>query len=328
MGTPRPNMFIASSTKGLDCAEAVASQFKDDVDVDIWTNEDVFKLNTSYLETLLNRASYSDFAVALFTADDTAVIKDKAARVARDNVIFEFGLFLGRLGLDRTFFIMERDVELFSDWAGIKSAKFSRNSLDVDIRAACDKIRTAMTESAQREQFSVLPSTSLAVGYYNNFLAKVLGDLRAMDSIEMIKRDSKGREVGRHTYDISNQRPIIHVKVPQNLADLESETWKDHTGSYTLIAVPTPSRPYPFYIKGDFAKEGESVELFDVPTTLLASRLAIQEIFDKRFLTSGNTQTRLETREISNFKTTLRLMIKEKGQQKFFRVSDWDPHDS
>jgi hypothetical protein len=328
MGTLRPNMFIASSSEGLECAEACASQFKSDYAVDIWTDEDVFKLNTGYLQTLLNRASYSDFAVAVFTTDDLAVIRDKTARVPRDNVIFEFGLFLGRLGLDRAFFIMEKGVELFSDWSGIKSAKFSRDSLDVDIPAACKKIRTAMKESAEREQFSVLPSTSLAVGYYHNFLLKILEVLGKMDTIEMIERDSKGRETGRRrTCDISNQRPIIHVKVPLNLVDLMSDKWKDDIGSYTLITVPTPSRPYPFYIEGDFAKEGEPVELFDVPTTLLASRLAIQEIFDKTFLTSANRQA-LETREISNFKTTLELMIKENGQQKFLKVSDWNPHDS
>ena len=62
--TPRPNMFIAfiaSSHDALWIAEKVKANFQAKVDVDIWTDH-VFKENRSYLQTLLNLASYYDFA--------------------------------------------------------------------------------------------------------------------------------------------------------------------------------------------------------------------------------------------------------------------------
>jgi predicted nucleotide-binding protein len=86
-----PNIFIASSSEALPVARAVKQNFDREADVDIWT-ENIFKANRGYLDTLLNRASYHDFVIAVFTPDEEAVIRDRPVKVTRDNVIFEFGL--------------------------------------------------------------------------------------------------------------------------------------------------------------------------------------------------------------------------------------------
>ena len=121
----RANIFIASSKEALPLARAVKSHFDSEADVDIWS-ENIFKANRNYLDTLLNRASFYDFVIAVFTGDDEAIIREKQVKVTRDNVIFEFGLFLGRLGPNRTFLVLEEGVELFSDWSGIEVAKFRK----------------------------------------------------------------------------------------------------------------------------------------------------------------------------------------------------------
>jgi predicted nucleotide-binding protein len=56
----RPNIFVASSQEALPVARAVKQNFDNEADVDIW-DENIFNPNRSYLETLLNRASYYDF---------------------------------------------------------------------------------------------------------------------------------------------------------------------------------------------------------------------------------------------------------------------------
>src|SRR5580693_2759291 len=66
----RPSIFIASSGKSKPLADAIKLNFDDEADVDVWT-ENVFQLNEGTLGTLLNRASYYDYFIAVFAADDT-----------------------------------------------------------------------------------------------------------------------------------------------------------------------------------------------------------------------------------------------------------------
>nr|VFK59004.1 MAG: Predicted nucleotide-binding protein containing TIR -like domain [Candidatus Kentron sp. TC] len=62
------------------------------------------------------------FAIALLTPDDRGALqgheKDLKPR-ARQNVIFEFGYFMGRLGRQRVCALTKGDVEPPSDWAGV-----------------------------------------------------------------------------------------------------------------------------------------------------------------------------------------------------------------
>lgn len=68
---------------------------------------------------------YSDvgFAVVLLTADDlggsVSATADTFHKRARQNVIFEFGYFNGRLGRNRTCALYQPGVEIPSDYAGV-----------------------------------------------------------------------------------------------------------------------------------------------------------------------------------------------------------------
>ena len=67
---------------------------------------------------------YADvgFAIALLTPDDVGNEKNKKDELnprARQNVIFEFGFFLGQLGRKRVCGIKKNDVEIPSDYKGV-----------------------------------------------------------------------------------------------------------------------------------------------------------------------------------------------------------------
>jgi predicted nucleotide-binding protein len=47
------------------------------------------------------------------------VTKDEADAFPRDNIVFEAGFFAARLGLDRTFLVVEQGTALPPDWGGI-----------------------------------------------------------------------------------------------------------------------------------------------------------------------------------------------------------------
>jgi predicted nucleotide-binding protein len=93
----KDTLFIGSSSEGLSTAQAIKKKFDAEMDVTLW-NEGVFKMNASYLESLLRASNSFDFAILVFTPDDLVTSRSQTQSVPRDNVIFEHGLFLGRLG--------------------------------------------------------------------------------------------------------------------------------------------------------------------------------------------------------------------------------------
>ena len=73
-----------------------------------------------------------DFAALILTPDDSVVSRGKNVPAARDNVIFELGLFLGALGPERVFIIHPRGKapRLPSDLAGVTLLAYNENRRD------------------------------------------------------------------------------------------------------------------------------------------------------------------------------------------------------
>jgi 4-hydroxy-2-oxoheptanedioate aldolase len=119
--------FIGSSTEGLGIARAIQTELEHDYDVEIWTQSEVFGLGRSTLESLEDAVCNYDFGVFVFTPDDAITMRGKDSSVARDNVIFEAGLFIGKLGRDRAFIVRPRgaDMQIPSDLNGITVADYA-----------------------------------------------------------------------------------------------------------------------------------------------------------------------------------------------------------
>ncbi|HEX8700647.1 MAG TPA: nucleotide-binding protein [Myxococcaceae bacterium] len=66
------------------------------------------------------------FAIVLLTPDDVGAQKSKAASLsprARQNVVFELGYFIGKLGRERVCALHKEEVELPSDFSGVVYVK-------------------------------------------------------------------------------------------------------------------------------------------------------------------------------------------------------------
>jgi hypothetical protein len=122
-----PRIFIGSSAESLPAAKALKLHLAPVADVALWA-EDVFHPTDYTLDALIRESDRSDLAVLLFTPDDLSAIRDAVKDSVRDNVIFEYGLFAGRLGRLRCYFVIpERapDLRIPTDLAGITALTYS-----------------------------------------------------------------------------------------------------------------------------------------------------------------------------------------------------------
>jgi hypothetical protein len=117
----RPPVFIGSSTEQLEIAEALQVLLDRDCDTQLW-RQGLFAPGRSYLESLVRALPAYDFAVLVITPDDKVTSRDQSSSATRDNILFELGLFMGRLGRDRAFAVYDRtkSFKLPSDFAGIQ----------------------------------------------------------------------------------------------------------------------------------------------------------------------------------------------------------------
>ncbi|MGO8891586.1 MAG: TIR domain-containing protein [Streptosporangiaceae bacterium] len=143
-----PALFIGSSSEGLAIARALQMEVDEQCEPTVWS-QDVFLPGGTTLADLLAASQNSDFAALILTPDDSVVSRGEQRPAARDNVIFELGLFLGALGPQRVFIIRPRGQELRlpSDLAGVTILEYRYNRRDQNLRAA---IGPAATEIQNR----------------------------------------------------------------------------------------------------------------------------------------------------------------------------------
>jgi len=137
-------MFIGSSVEGLATAKAVQVLLDRACEAEVWS-QGTFGLSEGTLESLVLALGRFDFAVLVLTPDDLTVSRGKDRPVARDNVVFELGLFIGALGRDRTFMLFDRTrpPALPTDLAGVTAATFephASGNLEAALGAACTRI--------------------------------------------------------------------------------------------------------------------------------------------------------------------------------------------
>ncbi|WP_037419386.1 TIR domain-containing protein [Shewanella xiamenensis] len=84
-------------------------------------HEQVNKSRT-IIEKIEDYSDITDFAIVLYTPDDLGVVKTNADHLqprARQNVIFEHGFLMGKLGRENVVPLVEGDIELPNDISGI-----------------------------------------------------------------------------------------------------------------------------------------------------------------------------------------------------------------
>lgn len=181
-----PRLFIGSSAQSLAVAHAIQEELERDAEVTVWS-QGVFRPMRAALDDLVAALDRFDFGVFVFTPDDIVEIEDARASAVRDNVVFELGLFVGRHGRERNFFVMPRRREPFrlpSDLTGITPATYNADRTDQNLRAALGPACTQIRRAVRR--FGTSPGDGFALGEatrhraaQHRTLQRALRDVRA-----------------------------------------------------------------------------------------------------------------------------------------------------
>lgn len=260
----KPRIFIGSSTEGLDVAEYVKAYLSEIATCYVWT-DNIFKLNKSFFETLIKEPCFFDFGILIATKDDYLRSRKKLFKSVRDNVIFEFGLFLGGQGSKRAIMICEKGTKLPSDLLGISIPSFIRSkeiSESSSLIKILYEIKEEIIDKYSLGELGPLASTALAIGYFTNFVQKICFELKNMPKLEFADK----------VYDDFN----LNIVIPNNLeADL-SRRAQGYISKSKLdeIKIKTSTRNYPLYI--NYEKEEKGIlNLYDMPTTIGSIHKAI-----------------------------------------------------
>lgn len=155
----KPTIFIGSSSEGESIAYALQANLENAGDVTVW-KQGIFELGSSYLESLIKELDKADFAILVLTEDDITKSRGEDTASPRDNVLFELGLFMGRLGRERSFYVYDKDIDLKipSDLAGICGAGYRKQEsgpLAASLGAACYNIRTSINKAGLRPKTNI-----------------------------------------------------------------------------------------------------------------------------------------------------------------------------
>jgi hypothetical protein len=114
-------IFLGSSTESLDILREVAGWIEGAKHQPLmWDNPELFVAGEHILTKLSTLAKEVDAAVLLFASDDKVWYRDDDAKMQpRDNVLIEYGLFLGALGLGKAIVCKKGKPKEPSDLAGV-----------------------------------------------------------------------------------------------------------------------------------------------------------------------------------------------------------------
>lgn len=155
------NIFIGSSSESVNYASSLKSILEEDRNfnfkVTIWKDAE-FVLGETIIESLEKIKNLYECAIFIFHPDDEINFKSKTMKSVRDNVIFEFGLFVGVLGIKNCFAVIPDNIEIKqpSDILGVNYARYifneSERNFENTLRTAANKIKSAIIERHKRRR--------------------------------------------------------------------------------------------------------------------------------------------------------------------------------
>jgi predicted nucleotide-binding protein/FMN phosphatase YigB (HAD superfamily) len=163
LGAAGRPLFIGSSVEGLPIARLFCEALFHDADTALWC-QGVFNPSDFTLDSLEEALDAYPFALIVLSPDDVVRSRGTEENVARDNAIFELGLFIGRHGR-KSVFIAVPDaprLRLPTDILGLTPVQYKTirigGETSYDVSAATSQIVRAMKKRPARVSAQARPS--------------------------------------------------------------------------------------------------------------------------------------------------------------------------
>ena len=164
----KPQVFIGSSSESVHIAEIVTRVLEPEYECVIWQNG-FFELNKSTYDNLVEKSICFDYAVFVGGPDDFVERSSTGEKKVgiRDNVYLELGLYGGILSKERSYFLVHNNCKTATDLMGLTLLYYGDEK---QAEECCKDIKKKIEKEEKLSRITLLPSTSLAFGYYENFL--------------------------------------------------------------------------------------------------------------------------------------------------------------
>lgn len=302
----KKRIFIGSSSEELGTAQVVKEILEKDFEVVIWNekiwDKSIFRLNNNFLTDLLSSTLKFDFGILIGSQDDKVVVRGKKHMQPRDNVLFELGLFIGRLGIDRCAFLIDEGVKIPSDFGGVKISMFN----NINLVEKVDEIKD-LFNNADVNDLNFFPSSTLAATYYENFVKLVCEHYISNGGFDF--KDKKYKN------------SIFKIFVPKSVTDntnFQSRKIQNEMDLNDEISFGTASRKRSVRVSSSI--EEDTLVLADFPTILTGITHAISNLLPKEFNKQDDEYKIILNRELDKFIESLEIIINRNNYEGFVEI--------
>ncbi|WP_312175144.1 STING domain-containing protein [Chryseobacterium sp.] len=304
----KKKLFIGSSSEELKIAELVKEVLSESFDVTIWNDNvwdtSVFKLNQNFLADLLKASLQYDYGILIGTKDDNVMFRGVEMLQPRDNVLFELGLFTGRLGTSKCAFLIDKEIKLPSDFNGLTLARFD-SSDTTSIINSTKSIKDLFLASSD-DEINFFPSATLASVYYENLVVPICRFII----------DNNGFPKDNEHYQKCRLNIIVPEKINQDV-NLQFERLK---GMFTTENVSFKYSGRPRQISVDTQMKNDTLEFIDFPTIITGINYAISNLLPNDFNKQSPDYNSILDRELRRFITTLKMLLIRGGFDEMVNV--------
>lgn len=305
----KKKIFIGSSSETIDLANAAKSILESDFDVTIWNEsvweKSVFKINHNFLNDLLKASLQFDFGLLLGTSDDKVNYRGTDVLQPRDNVLFELGLFMGRLGLSKCAFVVDKDLKLLSDIEGISLARFEKGNIE-SFTTSISKVKD-LFKSNQGSDINFFPSSTLAAVYFENLIKPTCKYLIENDGFEIEGKKYKNYE--------------LKIIVPHKLTNDLNLQFQRLKSGFNVASHSFNYAGRPRQISLEVNATMDKLLLVDFPTILSGINYAISNLMPLEFNSMSTDYEVILERELDRFIYALKQLILRESWDDIVNIS-------